>query len=155
MMTRNDFLNILLFFQKIIPLNVKWAVALETPLELIDYDKLPKGIDILTSTNGAQKIEIAIKNFFMNQKSHPLIKGHVDKYEWDYIEVNIMGIKIDIMGDLKEFINGKWEINFNIKHAKIIKENIKGLKIPVLDVNSMARFSALKRECKKFNMECS
>jgi hypothetical protein len=153
MMTRNDFLNVLLFFQKIIPLNVKWAFALESPLELIDNDKLPKSIDILTNTKGAQEIEIAIKNFFMNQKSHPLIKGHVDEYEWDYIEVKIIGIKIDIIGDLKEFINGKWEINFNIKHAKIIKEKINGLKIPVLNVNSMARFSALKRECREFNME--
>ncbi|MHB1493384.1 MAG: nucleotidyltransferase domain-containing protein [Thermoplasmataceae archaeon] len=117
-MIPDKFRETILIISEKIPSNVKWAVDGSTSLALQGMDIVPHDIDILTDHNGAYRIQDVFKDAAVKPVSH----SSTDRYESDFGVFSINGLKVEVMGNLKVFRNGKWSYEQNPHTVKT--ENI-------------------------------
>ncbi len=130
-MIPDRFRETVLMISEKIPSNVKWAVDGSTSLALQGMDIVPHDIDILTDHNGAYRIQDVFKDTAMKPVSH----SSTDRYESDYRIFSINGLRVEVMGNLKVFRNGKWSSEQNPHSVKIIHIDLGGTSIPVVSMN--------------------
>lgn len=81
---------------------------------------------------GAYEIGRALDDFVIKQVSH----SSTEKYDSDFGIFNIKGIKIEVMGDLRVFRNGKWCSIQNPNNVKITGVSIEKWVIPVVSLDT-------------------
>ncbi|MFX1469419.1 MAG: nucleotidyltransferase domain-containing protein [Promethearchaeota archaeon] len=107
--------------------DINWCLVGSLSLYLQGVKIKPNDIDILTDKEGAYKLN---KIF----DEHEIQKVQFNKsnlFYSHYGKLNINGVIVEIMGDLRIFIDGEWTKNIRsrLNSKKIIF--YKGLKIPV------------------------
>lgn len=106
--------------------NINWVLVGSSSLALQNVKVNPHDIDIMTNKKGAEKINILLKEFEIK----PIVFGKTERFESHLGEFNIYGVKVEVMGELKEKIKNRWiSLENRLKDNKIIE--VKGLKIPV------------------------
>jgi hypothetical protein len=111
-----------------IPSKINWAIDGSLSLALQGIDLIPHDIDILTNSIGAYEIEKALSDHVIKRIS----RSSNEKYESDFGVFKIRGVKIEVMGDLRVFRNGKWGPVQNPSSVRTTKINIGKLVVPVV-----------------------
>jgi predicted nucleotidyltransferase len=105
---------------------IRWVLIGSTSLALQGVKVKPKDIDILTDKEGAIKMNEILKKY----ETQPVKFGRSEMFESYWGKFMVKGIRIEVMGNLKEKINGKWSQLLNrLKSHEIIK--LESLRIPV------------------------
>jgi len=114
---------------------IKWVVVGSLSLALQGVRIKPKDIDILTTKNGAFKMN----KLFRKYQIKPVKFRHSDHFQSFFGEFKINGVKIEIMGNLKERLKGKWvSLSHRLKTHKIIE--IGKMKVPVSNLKDQLKF---------------
>ncbi|MFH1774728.1 MAG: hypothetical protein ABH874_07215 [Methanobacteriota archaeon] len=112
--------------QKLKDQKIKWVLVGSTSLALQGVKIKPKDIDILTNREGAYEVNKLLKEYEIK----PIKFGKSNVFQSYLGEFRVNKIKVEVMGNLKEKIGGKWEsLSPRLKSPKIIK--IEGMNLPV------------------------
>lgn len=141
------FIKVIRLISKNIPYDVKWALDGSTSLALQGIDVKPHDIDILTDRDGAIKIQDGLKEYNEVPISHSS-NGKYDSY-FGIFKVN--GIKVEVMGDLRVFRDGKWSAVQNPSSIDIVNVDIEELSVPVVSVKSQTESGYLSERLKRKN----
>jgi hypothetical protein len=130
------FIKVLGDFINIVGNKVKWwAVDGSMALALQGVDLEPGDIDILTDREGAYKIQELLTKYAIR----PVSYGETNKYRSHFGIFSIDGVKIDVMGDMSTYRNGRWcEIHdpLNIKISQIV---LGSNTIPVVSLDTLKK----------------
>ncbi len=106
--------------------NSEWMIVGSLSLYLNGVNITPEDIDILMSSNCAQKLNSYWGNYLVKKVVYSetnLFKSHFGVFE-------IMGVKVEVLGDAFEKIGGKWVSLMERLERRVYKE-ISGIKVPV------------------------
>lgn len=109
-----------------------WAIDGSTSLVLQGLELRPHDIDILTDEKGAYQIQDILGKFV----EIPLRHISNERYDSHFGVASMDGIRIEIMGDLKVFRNGRWSETQNPERLKIKVIKLQGTKVPVVSLES-------------------
>ena len=90
--------------QEMSRLNVKWVIVGSISLVLQGVSIRPKGIDILTTKRGAYASNKQLKLC----ETRPVRFGKLRKFQFYLGEFKVGGVKVQVMGELKVRVGGKW-----------------------------------------------
>lgn len=129
-MLPQKYLNVLQkIYNKLSGTNINWVITGSTAFIIQGIPLAPNDIDIQTDERGAYQIEKCFKDFIKTKvrlSSDGKISSHFGCLEID-------GIKVEIMGDIRKNINGVWEEPVDLrKYKKYI--SFKDMHLPVLDL---------------------
>jgi len=107
-----------IIYSKLKDKNIKWVLVGSLSLALQGVKIRPKDIDILTDKKGAFEINKILKEY---QKK--AVKFKKSKFFKSYFgEFNIGGVKVEIMGNLREKVNNRWfSFSKRLISPKIVK----------------------------------
>jgi len=110
--------------------DIKWVITGSLGFALHGMNVSVNDIDIQTDKHGA----FHIANIFRSNIVTPIELSESKKIRSYLGELNINGVKIEIMGDLqKKLSSGNWECPVSVEeHLEIIE--YKGMKLPVLSL---------------------
>lgn len=128
-----------------IPESTKWAIDGSTSLRLQGVDLVPNDIDILTDEAGAYEIENSLKVYVVKGVKH----SFNDKYDSHFGALQIDGVKVEIMGDLRVYRNGEWTEMQNTKTVEVEKVRISGMELPVVSLKASRQSGYLKERSAK------
>ena len=120
---------------------VRWVLAGSVSLALQGVDIRPNDIDILTDKEGAFEINRLLKDYEVKP-----IRFRCSRFFQSYFgEFEIEGVKVEVMGDLKELVEGEWRsLSQRLSTSRIIE--IEGIKLPVSPLEDQLRsYQALGR----------
>jgi len=143
-----------IIYQKLKNQKIKWVLVGSTSLALQDVKIKPKDIDILTDREGAFKINKLLKEYEIKPVKFGCLKiGGKELFESYLGKFKIKGVKVEVMGNLKEKLGRKWiYLHKRLKSPKIIK--IKGMKIPVSPLEEQLKsYSRLGRKKDAFRVK--
>lgn len=123
-----DYISTLQRIKDKIP-NVEWVITGSTGMILQGMSLDPNDIDIQTNEAGAN----AIERTFSDNVVREVEFVENDDIRSHFGELEINGIKIELMGDLQKKINGEWEKPIDINKYKEIVE-IDGNEFPVMSL---------------------
>ncbi len=125
---------------------INWAVDGSCALALQGIPVHPNDIDILTDRDGAYRIERALSCF----AKVPVEYGQTAKYRSHFGIFVISGVRVEVMGDLQVFRNGKWTSAQNPSSTGVRHVMLEGVEIPVVHLNYLEstgyKDERLKRE---------
>ena len=96
--------NTMLFICAELEGKAEWAVDGSTALRLYGMKVEPHDLDALTDKAGAEKIAHILREYM----EQPLSYGETQKYRSHLCVLKVRGVKVEIMGDLQSYRNGKW-----------------------------------------------
>lgn len=99
--------------------DIKWTLVGSASLVLQGVAIQPQDIDILTDKEGAYEVNKVFKEFEVRAVAFSQSE-HFASHFWEF---RIKGVKVDVMGDLKEHINGQWQ-RFPLRPRIIRVENM-------------------------------
>ncbi len=109
--------------------DILWAITGSTGFALRDLPFTPKDIDLQTNASGAYTIEKALRQFVVR----PVTFSGTDKIRSHFGQLRLDGIKVEIMGDVEKWVNGRWESPPNLmQHREFV--TFDGLELPVLSL---------------------
>jgi len=123
----------------------KWAIDGSTSLVLQGIDLMPNDIDILTDIDCAYEIQEISGDFVVE----PVSYSSNGRYESHYGVLSVRGVKVEIMGDLRVFRDGKWSSPQNPETVKIKRVRFLGIEIPVVSVESQLKSGYLLERIKR------
>lgn len=122
--------------------NVKWLLAGSSSLALQDVKIEPNDIDILTNAEDALKLNNIFKEFMVRKVSF----SRSDIFESYFGEFNILGVKVEVMGDLREKISGEWtSLKDRLENVEFVELDFFKVPVPPLD-EQLAAYQKLNRE---------
>ena len=120
--------------QKLEQAKVAWVLIGSTSLALQGVAIEPKDIDILTDKRSALKINQLFKKYQVRL----VVFSQTDLFQSFFGEFKIKGIKIEVMGELKEMIKNDWQDqSYRLKNPSLIE--LEGTKIPVSSLKDQLR----------------
>jgi predicted nucleotidyltransferase len=131
-MTRQKIVAVLkIINRKLKNQKIKWVLVGSTSLALQGVKIKPKDIDILTDKEGAFRVNKLFKNYEVKPVEFGRLKiGGKELFESYLGKFKIKGVKVEVMGNLKEKLGRKWiYLDKRLKSPKIVK--IEGMKLPV------------------------
>jgi len=143
-----------IIYQKLKNQKIKWVLVGSTSLALQGVKIKPKDIDILTNKEGALKINELFKEYEVKPVKFGRLKiGGRELFESYLGKFKIKGVKVEIMGNLKEKLGRKWiYLHKRLKSPKIVK--IEGMKIPVSPLEEQLKsYSRLGRKKDAFRVK--
>lgn len=109
--------------------NINWALTGSTSFIIQGMEFTPNDIDIQTDKKGAYEIENRFKKFVKRKVEF----STAEKIRSHFGELDINGIKVEVMGDIQKYVNDYWEDAVDInKHKKLIKFH--GMEVPALSI---------------------
>ncbi|MGP6207713.1 nucleotidyltransferase domain-containing protein [Cuniculiplasma sp. SKW3] len=144
-MLDSTFIEVIRLISKSIPYDVKWALDGSTSLALQGIDVKPHDIDILTDSEGAVKIQEVLKEY----NEIPITHSSNGKYDSYFGIFRVNGIKVEVMGDLRVFRDGKWSALQNPSSMDTVHVNIEELSVPVVSVKSQTESGYLSERLKR------
>lgn len=114
--------------------NVKWIIVASASLQLHGVDVVAGDIDILTTKKGA----LAITNKLKRYQTKPVAFGRSELYESWWGKLKIHGVEVEIIGNLKRNIKGRWvAMTHRLRNPLWIQWN--GLRLPVSRLRGQLR----------------
>ncbi len=110
-----------------------WAITGSTSLALQGLSLVPHDVDILTDEDGAY----AIAKQFRGQAVDPIGFKTSSKYESHFGKLEIDGVQVEVMGDLRVFRGGRWLPVMNPSTRKIERVQVANQRIPVVSLVSL------------------
>lgn len=110
---------------------VSWAVDGSCALALQGVDVFPHDVDILTDKSSAYEIGEIMSEFVERSVQY----GETPRWRSHFGVMKMNSIKIEIMGDLQSFRNGKWSDIQNPGTVPIDLLLINDIKIPVVSIS--------------------
>lgn len=134
-------------YRKLKDKKVKWVLVGSLSLALQGVDIEPKDIDILTDKEGAFKINKLFKECEVKPVKFGRFKiGGRELFKSYLGEFKIKGVKVEVMGNLKE----KWGREWKSLHKRLISPKIiefEGMKLPVSSLEEQLKsYSRLGRK---------
>ncbi|MFA5992697.1 MAG: hypothetical protein WC796_03255 [Candidatus Pacearchaeota archaeon] len=122
---------------------IKWRIGGGTNLILWGINVPSNDVDIITTKTGAYDIERLLKKYVVK----PVEFSETDKFSSHFGKFKIKGIEVEVMGDLKVKVSGKWRKSSlratNVSH--LIKS--KKLIFPLNDLKQhMNAYQRINRE---------
>jgi len=120
---------------------VRWVLAGSVSLALQGVNVEPNDIDILTDEKGAFEINRILKDYEIKP-----VRFRCSKVFQSYFgEFEIEGVKVEVMGDLREFVEGEWRsLSHRLSTPRIIE--VEGIRLPVSQLEDQLRsYQALGR----------
>jgi hypothetical protein len=111
---------------------ISWAVTGSTSLALQGVDLVPNDIDILTDEAGAY----AISRLFSGHVLISVSFKRSPKYESHFGRLEIDGVSVEIMGDLRVFRHGRWSPVLTPRTRKIENVEVENHRLPVISLAS-------------------
>ena len=121
---------------------VRWVLAGSVSLALQGVNVSPNDIDILTDKEGAFEINRIFKDYEVKP-----VRFRRSRFFQSYFgEFKIEGVKVEIMGDLKELVEGEWRsLSQRLSTSRIIE--VEGIKLPVSPLEDQLKsYQALRRK---------
>jgi len=106
--------------------NITWVLVGSLSLYLQGVDIEPKDIDILTTKEGALKIDEIWDRFRIKDVSY----SEGEHFRSYYGRFRIMSVNVEVMGDLEQNIGGKWVSLMN-RLDNLTYIYVSGIKVPV------------------------
>lgn len=126
MISRNIIKTLKIIDKKLKGQKIKWVLVGSTSLALQGVKIKPKDIDILTNKEGVFKINKLFKKYEVK----PTKFGRSEFFESYIGEFKLKGIKVEVMGNLKEKVDKKWiPLSKRLVSPKVIE--VEGVRIPV------------------------
>ena len=144
-MIPEQFRKTTLFLKERIPSSVRWAIDGSTSLAIHGVDIIPHDIDILTDREGAYRIQDALKDCSVKPISH----SSNGRYDSHFGTFNINGTKVEVMGDLKVFRDGRWSDILNPSTVDVVEINVEGLSVPVVSMKHHGSSGYLEEKYEK------
>ena len=113
---------------------VRWVLAGSLSLALQGVNVKPNDIDILTDEKGAFEINRILKDYEVKP-----VRFCRSKIFQSYLgEFEIEGVKVEVMGGLKEFVKGEWRsLSHRLSTPRIIE--VEGIRLPVSQLEDQLR----------------
>ncbi len=122
--------------------NIEWVLAGTLSLALQGVNIEPKDVDILTNAEDALKTNLVFKDFLVREVSF----SRYDLFESYFGEFNIFGVKVEVMGDLREKIGGEWLVlNDRLGNVEFVKVDSFFVPVPPLQ-DQLVAYEKLGRE---------
>ena len=113
---------------------VRWVLAGSVSLALQGVDVKPNDIDILTDEKGALEINRILKDYEVK----PVRFRRSKAFQSYFGEFEIEGVKVEVMGDLREFVEGEWRsLSHRLSTPRIIE--VEGIRLPVSRLEDQLR----------------
>lgn len=103
-------------YQRLKNTDIIWAVTGSTSFALQGLPVVPNDIDLQTNKSGAYEIE----KIFINNIKKRVEFCSTEKIRSHFGVLVIEGLKVEIMGDIEKYVDGKWE-------EPLIKEWLRGV----------------------------
>jgi hypothetical protein len=110
-----------------------WALTGSTSLALQGVDLVPNDIDILTDEAGAY----AIAKLFSEHVLVPVSFKKSPKYESHFGRLEIEGVSVELMGELRVFRGGRWLSIMTPRTRKIENVQVEKHTVPVVSLASL------------------
>jgi len=126
---------------------IRWVLVGSASLALQGVKIEPKDIDILTNKEGAFKINELFKKYEFKPVEFGCLKiGGREMFKSYLGKFRIKGVKVEVMGNLKEKLGRKWNYLYKrLKSPRII--NFEGMKLPVSPLEDQLKsYSRLGRK---------
>ncbi len=121
---------------------INWMVIGGANLALQGIPTEIHDIDILTDKNGAYKIEKIFKEYITKKISY----SSTDKIRSYFGVLKIMGVRVEIMGNVKKYINNKWETKSIDLDASKKTIKFQNMKLPVFSLEcELTEYKKMKR----------
>ncbi len=122
-----------------------WAITGSTSLALQGIDLVPNDVDILTDEAGAY----TIANLFSEQVVSPVSFKRSPRYESHFGRLEVEGVTIEIMGNLRVFRGGQWSPIMTPQTRKVEIIEVENQKVPVISLASQKDSGYLKERLGK------
>jgi len=127
------------------PAGVRWAVTASAGLALQGVDVSPADLDINTDKRGAYEIAMLFKERVVT----PVGYRRSPRYRSHFGELEIEGVKVEIMGNLRVFGGGRWSPARSPANRKIARIDVEGVSIPVVPITLLKRTGYLRERIDK------
>jgi len=109
--------------------DILWAITGSTSFALRSLPFTPNDIDLQTDAPGAYELEKALQQFVVR----PVTFSGTDRIRSHFGQLRLDGVKVEIMGDVEKWVNGRWEPPPDLnKHREFIQFD--GMELPVLSL---------------------
>lgn len=106
-----------------------WVITGSTSFALRRLPFSPNDIDLQTDRPGAYAVEAALRPFVIQ----PVTFSSTERIRSHFGRLQIEGIKVEIMGDMEKWVNGRWEPPPDLtQHRELV--TVDGLELPVLSL---------------------
>jgi hypothetical protein len=109
---------------------VVWAVEGSTSLALQGVSVTPADLDILSDKEGAYRISCLFEEFVTT----PVRYRKSPRFMSYFGVLKIRGVKVEIMGNLRVFREGKWSKPMSPATINIKRVQLKGIELPVVSL---------------------
>lgn len=122
-----------------------WAVDGSCALALQDIEVVPHDIDILTDAVTAYEIEKVLTQFTEKSVKY----GETSQWRSHFGIFRINTVKVEVMGDLQSFRNGKWSSIQNPHSVPVKQILVNSVRIPVVDLSYLQESGYLEKRLKR------
>jgi len=136
-----------IIYRKLKNRKIKWVLVGSTSLALQGVKIRPKDIDILTDKEGAFKINESFKKYEFKPVEFGCLKiGGRELFKSYLGKFRIKGVKVEVMGNLKEKLGRKWIYLYKrLISPKIVEFG--GMRLPVSSLKEQLKsYSRLRRK---------
>lgn len=106
-----------------------WVITGSTSFALRSLPFSPNDIDLQTDKPGAYAVEAALRPFVVQ----PVTFSGTDRIRSHFGQLKIAGIKVEIMGDMEKWVNGRWEPPSDLTQYREFV-TVAGMELPVLSL---------------------
>ena len=125
--------------------DVSWAVDGSCALALQGISVTPHDIDILSDAHNAYRIESMLREFLVREVRY----GETNQWRSHFGVFSIDSVKVEVMGDLQSFRDGKWPQIQNPTSVSIVSLELDDVRVPVVSLSSLESSGYLQRRLKR------
>lgn len=109
--------------------DILWAITGSTGFALRGLPFTPNDIDLQTDMPGAYALEKALQPFVVRAVTF----SSTDRIRSHFGQLRLNGVKVEIMGDVEKWVNGRWEPPADLtQYREYIQFD--GMELPVLSL---------------------
>lgn len=109
--------------------DILWAITGSTSFALRGLPFTPNDIDLQTDAPGANALENVLRDFVVQ----PVTFSGTDRIRSHFGTLQLAGVKVEIMGDVEKWVNGRWEPPPDLAQYREFIQ-FEGLDLPVLSL---------------------
>lgn len=129
--------------------DVTWAVDGSCALALQGLDVTPHDIDILTDAEDAYRIEEIFQEFSVQRVKY----GETEEWRSHFGIFSINSVKVEVMGDLQSFRDGKWSKVQNPNSVRLTSVRFKDVSVPVVSTSFLKSTGYLQRRLNRVHQK--
>jgi len=134
MIAKNTVESLRILCQRLADQDIRWVLVGSTSLALQGVDVTPRDIDILTDKAGAYRINALLKDCEVK----PVGYRPSDTLRSYLGEFCVSDVKVEVMGDYREKVKGKWQDSTPRLTSPVIIQ-LEGMQLPVSPLHAHLR----------------